>query len=305
MPNTIFVIYGRDSEAYQELGKFIKSLGLVELKFDDVAAALDASAFIADIVRHAITKADAVIALFTPDELAALYSPDSGRFIDEEFSSRWQARPNVIFEAGVAFGIAPKKTILVTLGADVTLFSDVHGIHFIQLDQPNSKAKLRNSLSTMVEVHPRDDWENPVYSGDFSGRLRRRWDHYDELEELEKSLNDIKVGRQRRSLLYILRAVVRKNPAASFASWTSAQLMSEVQRTFNRQTTDETYWWLVVLGVLRFLNIDEWYEDEDLWENSVAKSMLSRRGVMLLGKFQVLARIRVPRRLGRVPRNAA
>ena len=74
----MFVIYGRDVEAHAELAKFLHALNLEEIRFEEVANTLGAFPFVADIVLRGIKDADAVIALFTPDEHAALYDPASG-----------------------------------------------------------------------------------------------------------------------------------------------------------------------------------------------------------------------------------
>src|SRR5262249_49700187 len=59
-----------------------------------------------------------------------------------EDSQRWQSRPNVLFEAGLALGIAQERTVLVKLGHDVKLFSDVGGIHYVGLDNGHESRNL-------------------------------------------------------------------------------------------------------------------------------------------------------------------
>lgn len=190
LSRNVFIIRGRDDEAYKHLVQFIKALGLEELGFDDIACLLGPTPFIADIVIKSIEKADAVIALFTPDEHAARYGKkdefdkaEDRYLVDVEGETRWQARSNVLFEAGVAYGTKPEKTILVTIGTDVQLFSDIRGKHFVQLAEAGGKQKLRNKLESILgSLTPTDpNWLRSEISGDFASCLRVRWKFYDEI----------------------------------------------------------------------------------------------------------------------------
>ena len=155
----VFLIHGRDLNARDQMVIFIESLGLTYLDFDTVSSQLGPAPFIGDIVLSGISKADVVVALFTPDELSVFYAPDS----DSQGEWRWQPRPNVIFEAGIAFGLAHahtsgairsefpgEKTILVTFGSDVKMFSDLAGIHYVRMDAPEGKETLRKKLEAVV-----------------------------------------------------------------------------------------------------------------------------------------------------------
>jgi len=287
----VFVIHGRDEGAHSELSLFIRSLGLEELTFDDVAHSLGANPFIADVVDAGVKNADLVIALFTPDEHAALYSVE-GRFAVE--SARWQARPNVIFEAGWSYGRAKDKTILVTLGADVTLFSDVSGIHFIRLDHTEGKAKLRNRLAGILKEvaflsdPPPANWLEPKVSGDFVSVTRVRWKFYDELDSLERRLQGVTINRTGISLLWILLSVAAK--ATSTQKPLGAyDFMRLVLALFEDKITDTAYWELIISGFLEFLDVG--YENEGgwglggRWQKSAPHARVAPRGEMLLAKL--------------------
>lgn len=166
----VFIIHGRNVAARVAIEHFVKALDLVPIDFDDLAADQGGSAFIGDIVRAGLTQAQGIIALFTPDEFAALRTEYRGPHDRAEDIQRWQARPNVLFEAGMAYGMDPGRTILVTLGTDVALFSDVSGIHVVRLtNQRESRSRLRNKLiGVKCDVNQRTDaWSNPARSGDF------------------------------------------------------------------------------------------------------------------------------------------
>ena len=144
---TIFVIHGRNLEARDELGKFLSSLGLVPRFFDDVRADMDGTARIADVVDRGMDEAHAVIALFTPDEHCELAErlrrPGHDGPSD---AKRWQARPNVLFEAGVAYGKDRSRVLFVVLGS-ASLFTDASDmLHFRLTNDESERAKLRRTL---------------------------------------------------------------------------------------------------------------------------------------------------------------
>lgn len=170
--NRVFVIHGRNHQAVVAMTHFLRSLGLNPLTFDEVSSSLGGGPYILDVIREGMRKAFGVIALFTPDELAALlatFRKDSDK--DEE-KYRYQARPNVIFEAGFAIGMDHDRSrvLIVRLGHSVSLFSDIAGIHEIRLTN-STKSQLRRKLIDMgcgVNTTS-DDWLNKETGGDFEG----------------------------------------------------------------------------------------------------------------------------------------
>jgi predicted nucleotide-binding protein len=60
-----------------------------------------------------------------------------------------QARPNVLFEAGLAFGRNPDSTVLVRIG-DVKEFSDVGGRHVVHLS--NSTQSRQELVTTLANA---------------------------------------------------------------------------------------------------------------------------------------------------------
>ena len=77
---------------------------------------------------------------------------------------------NVIFEAGIAFGMARARTIVVNTG--VSMFSDLKGIHEVRLsnDINNRNAFRAKLIGIGCAVDQRtSDWTNPSVGGDFSG----------------------------------------------------------------------------------------------------------------------------------------
>lgn len=171
----VFVVYGRNQAAFDAMVAFLRSLDLKAWDFFELAAKAGGSAFVGDIVRKGMLEAQAVIVLFTPDELASL-SPehrkphDGGRDVQ-----RWQSRPNVLFEAGLAMGIDEQRTILCTMGSDVSLFSDVDGRHVVRLDNSvRARDYLRRKLSSLgCALGDSPGWHDPATAGDFETCVSR------------------------------------------------------------------------------------------------------------------------------------
>lgn len=279
-PARVFVIHGRDMAAVDELTRFLDRLGLEHTKFQEVDN-LRANAFIADIVVDGIKNANVVIGLFTPDEVAALYD-GAGQYMRE--SARWQARPNVLFEAGVAWGIGREKVILATLGADVRLFSDVNGINIVRLDEESGP---RSMVAKMENILGRKFDTTESYQETFSKVTRTRWEYYDEMDDLQRELSYQQVGAGRLTVFDVLSRVTRELKNVDFARFSSAELMESVEKRYNPQVTNETYWWLIVFGVLRFRGISEnWFDDSGVkWTGSVKHSEISNRGRALMQKL--------------------
>lgn len=168
-PKKVFIIHGRNVAAKNAVEHFVQSLGLESLEFDEVSASLGGSAFVGDVVREGLKRAQGIIALFTPDEFSTLRPDHRGTRDKAEDVQRWQARPNVIFEAGMAYGMGPKRTVLVTIGGEVSLFSDVGGVHVVRLTNTSGRSTLRQKLIGMgCAVSERADaWTDPARSGDF------------------------------------------------------------------------------------------------------------------------------------------
>lgn len=283
MPQKIFVIYGRDQAAHEELVRFISSLGLEELSFDSIGNSLGPNPFIADIVVEGVSRADAVIALFTPDEQAALYSPN-GTLVHEAQAARWQSRPNVIFEAGLAYGLNKSKTVLVTLGTDVSLFSDVSGIHFVKLDDAQGKVRLRDRLAQIVPVTPQSaGWFDPDVSGDFARITRRRWKHYDEIDSLENRLRETSIGDDKIPLLWILQSTV-SDVFQEGSKISAKNFMESVRDLFGNPIAEKAYWELVLAGFFTFNDTKDWWEVQS-WQSSSPFAHLTTRGEMLLSKL--------------------
>jgi predicted nucleotide-binding protein len=144
----VFVVHGRNDRLRRDMFSFLRSLGLEPLEWRKaIAATGQGSPSVPDILDAAFSEAIAIVVLLTPDDWVMLAEPYQ-RSTDPSYEKRLvgQARPNVLFEAGMAFGREPNSTILVQVG-EVKPFSDVGGRHLAYLgNDPESRAELVTKL---------------------------------------------------------------------------------------------------------------------------------------------------------------
>ena len=145
----VFVVHGRNEPARRAMFSFLRSIGLQPIEWSQaVALTGEASPYIGTVLDSAFDAAQAVVVLMTPDEIAYLRDEYSSDEYDSERSPGAQARPNVLFEAGMAMGRDPKRTVLVELGA-MRPFSDVAGRHILRMaDEPERRKELAQRLGT-------------------------------------------------------------------------------------------------------------------------------------------------------------
>jgi predicted nucleotide-binding protein len=181
----IFIIYGRNHKAVSELKKFLNALGLRDWTFDQVSFELGPNPVISDIVRRGVSGAQAVIALFTPDEYVSLEPMLRFSSDDDKEVRRWQPRPNVLYEAGLAMGMNKEGTLFVTIGK-VDLPSDLDGIHRIRLNNSNeSRHLLRKRLEAAgceIDTGSSIEWLSPAVGGDFELAVVPHATHRDPFE---------------------------------------------------------------------------------------------------------------------------
>jgi hypothetical protein len=147
-PRRVFVIHGRNDRARRGLFEFLRSIGLDPIEWSQALSMTGkASPYIGDVLDTVFGAAQAVVVLQTPDDVAYLH-PSLTYPEDPECEAQLQARPNVLFEAGMAMGRSPDRTVIVELGK-VKVFSDIHGRHAVRLDNAIAKRQdLAQRLKT-------------------------------------------------------------------------------------------------------------------------------------------------------------
>ncbi len=132
---TVFVVHGRDLAARDAVFSFLRALGLRPLEWTQaLKLTKKGTPYVGEVLDAAFGEAAAIIVLLTPDDEARLKSeltfPHDSK---DECKLTGQARPNVLFEAGMAFGKNPNSTVLIQLG-NMRPFSDIGGRHVLQLN---------------------------------------------------------------------------------------------------------------------------------------------------------------------------
>lgn len=159
----VFVVHGRNLRARNAVFQFLRTIGLRPIEWEQaIRLTGEASPYIGDVLDAAFTEASAAIIVLTPDDIAYLRHEYADGPEDPEARPTAQARPNVLFEAGMAFGRHPRRTVLVEFGK-VRPFSDVTGRHVVRLDnsaeQRKALASRLEAAGCAVEVHG-DGWLN-------------------------------------------------------------------------------------------------------------------------------------------------
>lgn len=146
---TVFVVHGRDLVARDAIFAFLRSVGLRPLEWTQaLGLTKKGSPYVGEVLDAAFREAAAIVVLLTPDDDARLRAAFlTARDSKHERDLTGQARANVLFEAGMAFGRNPNSTVLVQLG-DLRPFSDVGGRHVLYLsDSPTSRQEFVTKLA--------------------------------------------------------------------------------------------------------------------------------------------------------------
>jgi predicted nucleotide-binding protein len=144
----VFVVHGRNDAVARAMFSFLRSIDLDPLEWNKaIAASKKGTPTMPEIIDAALQQAVAIIVLLTPDDRVTLAKPYR-KPSDPPYESRvvGQARPNVLFEAGMAFGRNQNATVIVQVG-DVKPFSDVGGRHVTRL---TNGAESRGELITKL-----------------------------------------------------------------------------------------------------------------------------------------------------------
>ena len=146
----VFVVHGRNNDANTALFEFLRSIDLHPLEWSEVASLTGKpSPYIGEILDTAFSRVHAVVVLLTPDDEAWLKYPfrvDNDPLHETQLTG--QARPNVLFEAGMAMGRDENRTVLVELGT-LRPFSDIAGRHVIRM---NNSSQRRQDLAQRLEA---------------------------------------------------------------------------------------------------------------------------------------------------------
>lgn len=164
----VFVVHGRNEDLRRAVFEFLRSINLAPMEWTRAVELTGVgSPYIGQVLDAAFHNARAVVVLLTPDEIAYLQPRYGNGQHDVETLPAPQARPNVLFEAGMALGRDASRTVLVEVG-EVRPFSDVAGRHAVRLSNsvPSRQALAQRLRTAGCDVDLRGtDWHTV---GDFT-----------------------------------------------------------------------------------------------------------------------------------------
>lgn len=144
----VWIVHGRDDRYRRAIADFVRSVGLEPLEWSmAMKATRKGTPYVGEVLDKAFQKASAVIVVMTPDDEARLKKEHWKRG-EEAYEKKFmgQARPNVLFEAGMAFATHQNETIIVEIGK-CRPFSDTLGRHVVKMnDSPQRRKELMDRL---------------------------------------------------------------------------------------------------------------------------------------------------------------
>ena len=146
----VFVVHGRNDAAHEAMFAFLRAIDLIPLEWNMAREETGRpSPYIGEILQAAFSRAHAVVVLLTPDDEVRL-KPQFRTDGDPPYETQLigQARPNVLFEAGMAMGSQPDRVVLVELG-NLRPFTDIAGLHIVRMDGSSQRRQeLAQKLRT-------------------------------------------------------------------------------------------------------------------------------------------------------------
>lgn len=160
--NSVYVVHGRNIRLRDELNAFLRAAGFNPIEYEKGLYQTNrGSPYTGEVLDVIFRKATAIVVLFTPDDLARL----KPKFLrrgdgDKERKPTGQPRPNVLFEAGMAYGRDPKTVVIVEIGK-LRGLSNLDGRHVVRMDgSPQRRKELVQKLRATgcTPDDPADDW---------------------------------------------------------------------------------------------------------------------------------------------------
>ncbi len=265
----VFVVHGRNEQGRDALFAFLRSIGLHPLEWSELVQATGKpTPYVGEVLDAAFSQAHAVIVLFTPDDEARLNAQLwNENEPDYETEFRGQARPNVLFEAGMAMGRNNERTVLVELGR-LRRFSDIEGLHVVRLD--GSTEQLQELARRLETAGCPVNWDgiDEQSVGDFEAAIesvvRVQSESTDALE-LKKS-EDTHLSEEAKQLLAEatkdeIRFVVKSGPTIDLLIQTNGRVFGESGDVESQAKWEQALTDLIDRGLVRYTNgLDKRFE---------------------------------------------
>jgi len=144
----VFLVHSVHHPAAKPMHEFLGSLDLrvVTWKHATEAARKEGQSYLSEILDKGFELAHAAVIFMTPDDLTCL-DPRLAKDRDPE-RLQGQPRPNVIFEAGMAWQKFRDRTLLVRFG-EVREFTDLSGVSFQSF---TGSVKDRSELAGLLKA---------------------------------------------------------------------------------------------------------------------------------------------------------
>jgi predicted nucleotide-binding protein len=131
----VFVVHGRDGVLTERIEDLLRCVKLEPLEWETLVGASGSTApYLGQLVARAPHLAQATLVLLSPDDIVELH-PDliQDNDLPHEQARAGQARPNVLFELGLAMMAYPDRTIVVEVG-QMRPIADLGGLNVIRFD---------------------------------------------------------------------------------------------------------------------------------------------------------------------------
>jgi len=161
----VFVVHGRDSALAKRFFDLLYAVRLQPLEWERLVGPTGTTTpFLGEVVRRAPELAQANLVLLSPDDVVELHS-DLVQLNDHPYEREraMQARPNVLFELGLAYMANPRRTILVEVG-HMRPIADLAGLNVIRFDGSATAVKKvvdRLTLAGCPVDTSGDGWLDP------------------------------------------------------------------------------------------------------------------------------------------------
>ncbi|WP_054048482.1 TIR domain-containing protein [Alloactinosynnema sp. L-07] len=144
----VFVVHGRDKRARRALYDFLRAINLQPIEWPAALGLTGQGApYIGQVLDAVLATKVPVIVFQTPDDVAYLKVEHADDDEDLDVRPAGQARPNVLFEAGMAMALCPDRTLFVEFGK-VRPFTDLGGRNVVRLfDSPQRRTLLGRRLA--------------------------------------------------------------------------------------------------------------------------------------------------------------
>lgn len=131
-PEKVFIVYGHDTNAREQLELLLRRLKLEPVILANLVA--EGQTIIEMLEKHRVNVKYACV-LLTPD--------DEGYKRDCHVQKKYRARQNVVLELGMFLSTLGRKRVAILHKGDIELPSDIHGLVYIPFQNHVSEVKQR------------------------------------------------------------------------------------------------------------------------------------------------------------------